>query len=405
MLSTKTILLDQLTSLDFDSKTNETIQLFSGIQKKLKEHYLSNKNEWIIPYSHGLNSFVFLQLVIDLIQRIEPSKRKAVRIVQSRTTTDLPFLIESCNHTFNALNKLNEQAALRIQIDVVEPEMDDRFFVQTAGYGFPPPKTDFQYCCEKMKLNPMIQWLKENVNNRSTLLLSGLTEDQSFDSIASIDVLSPFSSLSFQQIQLFNHLFDETPWGESTDTFENLYAPLYENRQMTPLCLLNEESKNIQGSCGLLNFDFHYPCWNCPLMKYHDVVGRKIDNEKLDWYHHLFAISHWIYKKSYDNKLRVGRENKQWIEKVPRGRNKQTNKTSRQTKQTMKSKDYSESESESLSLQGRQDMLRFIEKRENMIQARFDASFKILSEEERSYIKQIWKKEVDEHVESPEESK
>jgi len=70
-----------------------------------------------------------------------------------------------------ASRTLAEFARRGAEVQVVEPAIEDRFYCYILGRGVPPPKPDFRWCTEKLKLAPMMRELRLRSNEYGAKVL------------------------------------------------------------------------------------------------------------------------------------------------------------------------------------------------------------------------------------------
>ncbi|QST02234.1 hypothetical protein IMZ31_22535 (plasmid) [Pontibacillus sp. ALD_SL1] len=387
----------------FSERLNTSRIVWDRVKETIRSSYKEDSKPWIIPYPHGPNSFTLLHIILGIMK--EEKDPKPVTIVQSQTGNDLPFVLEESNQTFRYINRYAAAYHLPISTEIITPSLEDSFWVNVIGNGFPPPKTNFQYCGETLKIKPMVNWLKEHTNTPCKIILSGLSYDPSFRGVANTDELQPLNGLEFADIILFSRLYGVTPWGEKTNKFSDLYEAVTDSVSPIPYSLRNEEYKEVQGPCGRMNTDFQLPCWNCPLMNYQTLLAKRIDLKDERWYKHLFAIQRKLYTLSFEQGARDGEENRQQMHHVKRGRNNQ--EESQNTKSDVSPKDYTAPQSETLYLSTRREIFHFIKEREGIIRDYMDkdfnqphSHFRFFSEEEETEIKRLWDAELEKKEDS-----
>ncbi len=95
---------------------------------------------------------------------------KSLTILMSDTRMELPPLF------LTAMQILSELKAKGFNVRVVMPAMDDRFFVYMFGRGVPPPSNTFRWCTAQLKIEPMVNALKElrDEHGQKFLMLTGV---------------------------------------------------------------------------------------------------------------------------------------------------------------------------------------------------------------------------------------
>jgi len=52
-----------------------------------------------------------------------------------------------------------------LNVHTVEPDLDERFWVNTLGRGYPPPNRKFRWCTDRLKLRPGLRFIKQQSIN------------------------------------------------------------------------------------------------------------------------------------------------------------------------------------------------------------------------------------------------
>lgn len=116
--------------------------------------YGKRYRHWAIAYSGGKDSTAAVSFVAWAIRSGHVSPPESLTILYADTRMELPPLQQAA---LRLLDTLRSQA---FDAHVVQPEMDDRFYVYMFGRGVPPPKNRFRWCTPQLKVEPMMQQLQ-----------------------------------------------------------------------------------------------------------------------------------------------------------------------------------------------------------------------------------------------------
>lgn len=132
--------------------------------------YGSTYKHWAIAFSGGKDSTTVLTLVLHLLDQGALPRPETLTVLYADTLLELPML----HHA--ALSLLEVARAHGCQVHVVQPPLDDRFFVRMLGKGYPPPHNGFRWCVGLLKLNPMQQALAaiRELSGEKYLTLTGM---------------------------------------------------------------------------------------------------------------------------------------------------------------------------------------------------------------------------------------
>ena len=122
-------------------------------------------DDWVIAYSGGKDSSAVASLVPQLIANGNIPAPKSLTVLYADTRLELPPLQNS------AMAMLEHLRGMGCDCQVVLPPMEDRFFVYMLGRGVPPPSNTFRWCTSQIKIEPMMEALKDLRERRGKKLL------------------------------------------------------------------------------------------------------------------------------------------------------------------------------------------------------------------------------------------
>ena len=125
---------------------------------------------WAIAYSGGKDSSATLAAVIYLIESGRVRRPESLTVLMSDTRMELPPLFAQ------AMQVLADVERRGFRTQVVQPKMDERFFVYMLGRGVPPPSNSFRWCTGQLKVEPMLAALKalRDQHGEKFLMLTGV---------------------------------------------------------------------------------------------------------------------------------------------------------------------------------------------------------------------------------------
>ena len=127
-----------------------------AIRRELREEYLQPHDKpWIIGFSGGKDSTLLAHLVIECLLAIPPDERKRrVYLVCNDTLVESPVFQEFVNHLLCQI--ADNLETLRIPVEVVRtsPKVEESFWVNLLGRGYPAPNRTFRWCTDRMKIRP-----------------------------------------------------------------------------------------------------------------------------------------------------------------------------------------------------------------------------------------------------------
>ena len=129
-----------------------------GIIDQITDQYLyadRTERPWIIGFSGGKDSTVLLTLVWIALQRIREQLphpfqlRRKVYVVCNDTMVENPILAD---YVTDVLKKIEEEARnqdLPIFVKRTTPKLEETFWINVIGKGYPVPNNTFRSCTDK----------------------------------------------------------------------------------------------------------------------------------------------------------------------------------------------------------------------------------------------------------------
>ena len=140
-----------------DRKLTETIH-------EIQTLYLSDQRPWIIGFSGGKDSTTILSLVYSALLALPKEKlSKDIYVVSSDTLVETPVVVDMILSVLDTINKQSESDNLPITAHPVRPKPDQTFWVNLLGRGYPAPTQTFRWCTERMKIDPVSNFILDKV--------------------------------------------------------------------------------------------------------------------------------------------------------------------------------------------------------------------------------------------------
>lgn len=127
--------------------------------------YCADKRPWVIGYSGGKDSSAVMSLVyMALLGLDEKDRQKPVFVVSSDTLVETPVVVNHIKDSLNAIEKGAKRDNLPITCHKVVPLADQTFWTSLLGKGYPAPTRSFRWCTERMKIDPVSDFIKSKVS-------------------------------------------------------------------------------------------------------------------------------------------------------------------------------------------------------------------------------------------------
>lgn len=150
--------------LNFPLDTEIAGRTISAYIEEVHGLYKADNRPWVIGYSGGKDSTAILQLVyLAILSLPEAERQKPVFVVSSDTLVETPLIV---NHITGTLGKIQAGAnthGLNLHTQQVTPKIKETFWVNLIGKGYPAPTKNFRWCTERMKINPVSEFILNRV--------------------------------------------------------------------------------------------------------------------------------------------------------------------------------------------------------------------------------------------------
>ena len=270
------------------------VGLKEGVAALLEEVtalYLSDDIPWVIGYSGGKDSTAALQLVwLALAELPVPSRHKPVYVISTDTLVENPIV---AHWVSNSLEQMGDEAGrqgLPLTAHRLTPPIDNTFWVNLIGRGYPAPRPKFRWCTERLKIQPSTQFIQSVVQQHGeAILVLGSRKAESkarakvmarFEKKRVRDRLSPNGNLpnSFVYTPLEDWTNDDVwlflmqmanPWGYRNKDLLTMYQGASDGGE----CPLVVDTSTP--SCG----DSRFGCWVCTLVEKDKSMQAMIQND------------------------------------------------------------------------------------------------------------------------------
>ncbi|MNJ90662.1 hypothetical protein D3C87_82980 [compost metagenome] len=250
---------------------------------------------WIIGFSGGKDSTVLLTLVWLALERIRnefsPSfqLKRPVYVVCNDTMVENP-IIE--NYVDDVLARITEAARdqnLPIIVQKTTPKLDETFWINVVGKGYPVPNNAFRWCTDKLKIRPTSNFLLEQIDIKGeAIVLLGTRYDESqnrektmrkhevtgsrlskHQTTGNTYVYAPIKDLMLEEVWYIINTV-KSPWGFDNSILFKIYSDASADDYECPTVVTNKE----HSSCGQSRFG----CWTCTVVKNDKSMSALVTN-------------------------------------------------------------------------------------------------------------------------------
>lgn len=268
-----------------------TKKIIEGLKQTIRNLYLADDIPWVIGYSGGKDSTATLQLVWIALEELPKEQlNKTVHIMHTNTLVESPVVSKWAYNSVHIMQEKAEKEGLPFQTHILTPAVDQTYWVNFLGRGYPFPRKKLRWCTDRLKIQPVNNFIQNKIAEHGEIILViGTRKAESpnrartmakYEKMRVRELLSPNPSLANELI--FSPLEDWTdndvwaflmqyknPWGYSNNELMTLYRGATEDNE----CPLMHE-KNLP-TCGKSRFG----CWVCTMVEKDKSMAAMIAND------------------------------------------------------------------------------------------------------------------------------
>ena len=249
------------------------------------------KRPWIIGFSGGKDSTVLLQLVWKAIERVKQLSgfARPVYVVCNDTMVENPIITSYVNKVLDKIDEAARDQDMPVYIQKTQPRLEDSFWVNLIGRGYPAPNNSFRWCTERLKVKPTSRFITEQLDiTEEAIILLGTRSDESATRARSIKkhairgkrltkhpnhqnvfIYTPIKDLLLEEVwYIINSI--PSPWGANNEELFQIYAEASSDDYECPTMVTNKN----HSSCGQSRFG----CWVCTVVKEDKSMSALVDN-------------------------------------------------------------------------------------------------------------------------------
>lgn len=284
-----------MTSVFANRSINDIYEEIAGL-------YKADRRPWVIGFSGGKDSTVALQLVWEVLVRLPKSERsKRVHVISSDTLVESPIIAAYVGGILKSISEASQQQGMPITAQLVLPKLEDTFWVNMIGRGYPAPYRRFRWCTDRLKIQPANRFIEEQVDHfGEVVLVLGVRRAESATRAQVLsfhrksgDLVSRHSSLRsawvyapiefFTTDDVWSYLLSvKSPWGADNRQL----LTMYRNAQSGECPLVVDTTTP---SCGNSRFG----CWTCTVVERDKSMEAMIDSGDV-WMEPLLELRDWL---------------------------------------------------------------------------------------------------------------
>jgi len=264
------------------------------ITKEIQELYLSDPLPWIVGYSGGKDSTASLQLIWNAVAKLPDDRRrfKPIYVISTDTLVENPVIALWVEVSLKKMQLSAQEQGLNIQPHRLTPALENRFWVNLIGKGYPAPRAKFRWCTDRLKISASTKFIQElsEANGEAILVLGqrkgestardkvidnykGSTRDRLSRNrdpkLSRVWVYLPIESWSSDDV--WEYIIENpNPWGIDNQDLFNIY------RGATPDAECPIVVDKSTPSCG----DSRFGCYVCTMVTQDKSMAAMIQNDE-----------------------------------------------------------------------------------------------------------------------------
>jgi DNA sulfur modification protein DndC len=262
------------------------------LKEEIRELYRADDVPWIIGYSGGKDSTATLQLVWMSVADLAADQRhKPIHVISTDTLVENPVVSAWVQRSIAAMKSSAVELGMPIHARLLQPRVEETYWVNLIGKGYPAPRHKFRWCTERLKIRPSNRYIHDIVTrNGEAILCLGARKDESAARAKVLaknqkyrvrDRLSPSATLpgcsiytpieAWSNDDVWSFLTQiKNPWGNSNHDLLGMYAGASADGE----CPLVVDTSTP--SCG----DSRFGCWVCTLVEKDKSMTAMIQNDQ-----------------------------------------------------------------------------------------------------------------------------
>ena len=317
--------MSKVNSLNPSTRSADSLldsQYLERLYTVIREVYLADNRPWVIGFSGGKDSTATLQVIWASLSQLPPEKlSKTIFVISSDTYVETPVIVNYIDEVLENINTSATNQNLPFEAHKVTPQIDNTFWVNLIGRGYPAPYSRFRWCTDRLKIEPANRFITEKVTSYGeVVVVLGARRSESASRAGQMNkrkqisqyltrhcdlpnawVLTPIEDWHTEEVWDYI-LTNPSPWGSDNQVLLNMYR----NAQDGECPMVIDKSTP---PCGNSRFG----CWTCTVVA-KDSSMESMVNKGEEWMRPLLDFRNWLAatqdpdkkKKIRDVRRRIG---------------------------------------------------------------------------------------------------
>jgi len=220
-------------------------------------------------------------------------RKRQIHVICNDTLVENPIIQNYVDDVLEKIEQTAVQRELPIFVQKTTPRLEDSFWVNVIGRGYPVPNNTFRWCTDRMKIKPTSRYIVEQVaENGEAIILVGTRRSESITRANSIKkheikgkrltkhpnqantfVYPPIKELQLEEVWYIINAMT-SPWGADNSKLFQIYSDASADDYECPTMVTDDKHK----SCGQSRFG----CWTCTVVREDKSLTAQVNNGK-EW--------------------------------------------------------------------------------------------------------------------------
>jgi len=251
-----------------------------NIENEILDQYVNDKSPrpWIIAFSGGKDSTMVLQLVWNSLKKLPPNLRnRHIFVICNNTLVENPKILRFVKDQLELIKAAAVEQSMPITVNHTTPSLQDTFWVNLIGKGYPAPNSIFRWCTDRLKIKPTTRYIQERISSYGeVIILLGTRKAESSTRARSMKryevkgrrlskhtlpnayVYAPIKNLSTSQV--WDYLIEhKSPWDSRIEDLLEIYTQSG-NYESSDLPFFYDKNTPPSGNS-------RFGCWVCTLVR------------------------------------------------------------------------------------------------------------------------------------------
>ena len=149
-----------------------TKELIDGLIVTIQNLYLADDIPWMVGYSGGKDSTAAVQLVWMALEKLpKKDRKKPIHIMNTDTLVESPVVSKWVEKSLESMRIEAEKIDLPIIPERLTPDYNNTFWVNLIGRGYPFPRMKYRWCTDRLKIQPVNNFIKNKIAEHGEIIL------------------------------------------------------------------------------------------------------------------------------------------------------------------------------------------------------------------------------------------